>query len=271
MGAPQRKKIIGLFSYFGGKCLHAHRYPAPEHRTIIEPFAGSAGYSMGYYRRDIVLVEKNPQIAALWDWLIHVSPAEVRRLPILRKGDRISELPGLCDEARTFLGLRIGRGTQKPRDKASSWGTEGPGAWSERAREYVAQQVELIRHWKIIQGDYTQAPDVEATWFIDPPYQKEGFRYEYGSKDIDFPALASWCKARKGFSIVCENADADWLPFVPFFDYQGATSAAHAAVGKGHRSVEAIWVNRIIPCSTCAGTGVWGKSPCSACKGKGKI
>jgi hypothetical protein len=26
----------------------------------------------------------------------------------------------------------------------------------------------------VVQGDYRDAPDVEATWFVDPPYQGDG-------------------------------------------------------------------------------------------------
>ena len=34
--------IGALLNYYGGKHATSHRYPRPEYRTIIEPFAGSA-------------------------------------------------------------------------------------------------------------------------------------------------------------------------------------------------------------------------------------
>lgn len=231
-----------LFSYFGGKWKHAARYPAPEHDTIVEPFAGAAGYATNYFRRKVILVEKSPVIAALWRYLIAVSPEEVRRLPLLRAGEKVSDVPGLCPEARTLVGLRIGQGSQAPRDTASPWGADN---WDEGARETLARQVELIRHWKIIEGDYSSAPDIEATWFIDPPYQVEGFRYTASGNAIDFPELGRWCRSRKGLVMVCENEGADWLPFVPFFEMSGATrKIAEDGRRTAKKSVEVVWTNR---------------------------
>ena len=66
----------------------------------------------------------------------------------------------------------------------------------------------------VIEGDYTDAPDIEATWFIDPPYQYRGGRkYPQGSDAIDYTRLAEWCQTRRGQVIVCEAEPADWLPF----------------------------------------------------------
>jgi hypothetical protein len=54
-----------------------------------------------------------------------------------------------------------------------------------------------IKHWKIICGDYSEAPDIDATWFIDPPYKGEsGMGYGYGSNLINYDKLAVWSKRR---------------------------------------------------------------------------
>ena len=50
-----------------------------------------------------------------------------------------------------------------------------------------------------------------STWFIDPPYTVGGFWYKFSQ--IDYQHLSTWCRERKGLSIVCENNKADWLPF----------------------------------------------------------
>lgn len=241
-----------LFSYFGGKWKHVPRYPRPEHDTIVEPFAGAAGYATAYYGRKVILVEKSPVIAALWRYLIAVKPEEILKLPTFRAGEKISDVPWLIPEARTLLGLRVGQGSQAPRDKASPWGADN---WNDRAKETLAKQVELIRHWTIIEGDYSAAPDVKATWFIDPPYQVEGFRYLASGNAIDFPKLGEWCRARKGLVMVCENEGADWLPFVPFFELKGAAQKREVAgeqvsirsdAGKvvSKKSVEVLWIDR---------------------------
>ena len=38
----------------------------------------------------------------------------------------------------------------------------------------------------------------------------------YTHNEIDYVALAQWCRTRKGFVQVCENVGATWLPFKPF-------------------------------------------------------
>lgn len=231
-----------LFSYFGGKWKHVPHYPLPEGDTIVEPFAGAAGYSTAYHGRKVVLVEKSPVIAALWRYLIKVKPSEVMALPLLRAGEKVSDIPGLIPEARTLLGLRIGQGSQAPRDTTSPWGAEN---WDWRARQTLAGQVEVIRHWKIIEGDYSLAPDVKATWFIDPPYQVEGFRYTASGDDIDFHKLGEWCRSRKGLVMVCENEGANWLPFVKRFEMSGATRKVDEAGQKtAKKSVEVLWIER---------------------------
>ena len=48
-----------FFGFYGGKWRDAPKhYPFPEHDTIVEPFAGSAGYSVRYSDRNVILGEK---------------------------------------------------------------------------------------------------------------------------------------------------------------------------------------------------------------------
>lgn len=48
-----------MFSYYGSKSKLVNLYPEPLHDTIIEPFAGSARYSLKYWDKDIYLIEKD--------------------------------------------------------------------------------------------------------------------------------------------------------------------------------------------------------------------
>lgn len=145
-----------MFYYYGGKAGRAKLYPHPRYPTIVEPFAGAAGYSM------------------------HLA----RILPHAR--DRV----------------------------------------------------------EVVHGDYRDAPDLEATWLVDPPYQvpqdlaggsARGDGYgPHGAKDLDFEELGSWCRARKGQTIVCEASGANWLPFEPLYGMNDTI---------GTRRVEVLWTN----------------------------
>ena len=53
-----------FFSYFGGKWRTAKHYPGPSRDLIIEPFAGSAGYSVRHPHKAVILNDLS---------LIHIS------------------------------------------------------------------------------------------------------------------------------------------------------------------------------------------------------
>jgi hypothetical protein len=112
-----------------------------------------------------------------------------------------------------------------------------PGSfWGERVRETIASQVDSIRHWEIHECSYEECPTSGAsTWFVDPPYQKAGEHYRFGSGLIDYTELGEWCRGRKGQVIACENAGADWLPFRDLAEVK--TTRAN------RRSKEVYWLN----------------------------
>ena len=219
-----------FFSYFGSKHRLSRRYDEPRFDTIIEPFAGSAGYATRHWRKQVILVEKNPRMAACWRYLISASPREILSLPDVAEGQSTDEFD-LCQGARDLIGLNIHPAVGRPPKHSSTWGHD----WGRAMRARIAAQLMRIRHWQIIEGDYTLAPDIEATWHIDPPYQVAGYQYGNGcqSKHLDFAALGAWCMSRRGQVMVCESQGADWLPFRPF----SAINGAHRA------SVEVIWTN----------------------------
>jgi hypothetical protein len=102
-----------------------------------------------------------------------------------------------------------------------------------RVKETIAQQLPKIRHWRVRHCSYSDAPLVNATWFIDPPYQRAGKYYRFNSTGIDYKALSRWCRSRPGQVIVCENRGADWLPFEKLSDVK--TTRAN------YRSREVVW------------------------------
>ena len=227
-----------FWRYYGGKYRAAPRYPAPTHGTIVEPFAGAAGYSLRYPDRNVILVDVYPVIAEIWRYLIGVDAAEIRRIPYV---EHVDELPAWVPEGGRYLvGFCMSDATTSPRKslsagrkKLTAMGCKFEG-WSEHRRERVASQVDSLRHWRVIEGPYRVAPDVRATWFIDPPYNNAaGKHYKHGPSGIDYAALGEWCRERQGQVIVCENEGANWLPFKTF-----ATIKAGPARRVSH---EVIW------------------------------
>lgn len=223
-----------FFLFYGGKWRAARRYPPPANGIIIEPFAGAAGYATRYPDRDVILVEKDPRIVKIWRYLIRVSVKDFLRLPDIRAGQTVDDL-GICDGAKYLIGFWVNKGVSAPCKVPSAWMRRKEYKsqfWGPKIRERIASQLDAIRHWSIIYGNYWQAPNLRASWFIDPPYSKTGQHYDYS--DINYKKLAKWCEQRRGQIIVCEQRGAKWLPFKKL-------GSIKTNVGGGGISQEVVW------------------------------
>lgn len=199
-----------MFKYFGAKYKLGHAYPPPDYRVIVEPFAGAASFAVLHRKcaDRVVLVEKDARVAELWHRLIETSREDLICLPD-------PEVGGVSDDL--LVAFAAGRTTRDtpPRFVVSP-------RMAQRFRPMISRMATVIdecRHFEVSEGDYTSAPDVEATWFVDPPYQAQGGRwdrtrggrYRHPNIDIDYRALGDWCQERRGQVIVCEQAGADWM------------------------------------------------------------
>jgi hypothetical protein len=204
-----------FFSYFGSKIKMSRYYGAPRREHVIEPFGGAAGYSTCWEPRRVTLIDKDPVIVGVWRFLQRASPSELMALP--SNISSVDQLPGwVCQEAKWLIGFWCNHGLAQPAARRGNWARQARlhrRFWSKTIKARLAAQVERIRHWQIIEGDYSDAPDVDAHWHIDPPYQRAGKSYSYHG--IDYQALSEWCRARRSFAQVCEAGGADWLPFEP--------------------------------------------------------
>ena len=81
-----------FWRYYGGKWANARRYEPPRFGVIVEPFAGAAGYSLHHHDQGVVLVEKNPVVAAVWSWLITASPSDVLDIPDLPDSGEVADI-----------------------------------------------------------------------------------------------------------------------------------------------------------------------------------
>ena len=203
-----------MFYYYGRKKQIAKHYPAPNYDVIVEPFAGAAAYSFHdyYWQKNVILIEKDEKVAEIWDWLINEATIEqIRKLPDLRVGEKSSEFLHII-HAATKMAFKYKTIKVTP-VLARNW---------EISKRIMSENLYKIKHWTILCGDFTNAPDVEATWFIDPPYKSEpGMGYRYSSAMIDYNKLATWTLKRKGEIIFCEGEFGDYLPFKTLLDLKG--------------------------------------------------
>ena len=151
-----------MFYYFGRKARLAGKYPAPQYETVIEPFAGSAAFSLTYQPMRAILLEKDQRIVDLWDRLCRMSEIELLNEPDLVAGSMTDDLWHMLamgsEHALTSRSLRVS--------------TKAVNEFR-KAKKVAASLLKTALRYEYKQGDYTNAPDIEATWFIDPPYQKQ--------------------------------------------------------------------------------------------------
>ena len=219
-----------MFSYYGSKSKIVGCYPAPKHDKIIEPFAGSARYSLKHFEKDVLLVDKYEVIVRIWHYLQAASERDIMSLPEPKLGETINRDDFDCIEQAWLMGFLVQQGVNAPRLTMSKY-ADNSASINEKKKQ-VAEQLYKIKHWEIRLDDYTNIKNECATWFIDPPYQFGGEYYIKSNKHLDYESLAGWCKARTGQIIVCENSKASWLPF------------KQMAYGNKRETMEVIWSNQ---------------------------
>lgn len=201
-----------MFYYFGRKGRLAPHYPTPEFDLVIEPFAGSMAYTLHHRPKRAIGIDIDPQVVKVWNRVCKLTPAKLLNYPEPSIGDRTAD---------RFAMMAAGsHGTTRASDYL--W-TERMQRDLRKQKKLAARSVEYARScidYRL--GDYHEAPDIEATWFIDPPYQRVHRGYERWN--LDYDELAEWCKTRRGQVIVCEQDGADWLPFEPLQEIRGTTN-----------------------------------------------
>jgi len=221
-----------MWSYYGSKSKIIKKYPKPLFNTIIEPFAGTAQYSMLYWENDITIIDKYPVIISLWKWLQQCSEGDLKKLPRLLAGQTLDDFAFDCQEAKWFMGMIITGGPTQPKKTPSAWKvTIRPNTQNYKIEQAI-KNLHKIKHWKIIEGDYKNTPNQRGTWFVDPPYFVGGKYYVHNK--IDYQFLSDWCLSRNGQVIVCENTKASWLPFEPLTDRTGSL----------YKTTECLWTNQ---------------------------
>jgi hypothetical protein len=221
-----------MWSYYGSKSKLIEYYPIPKYNTIIEPFAGTAQYSLfdDNWRKQVILIDKYKVICDIWQYLINSTQEKIIALPDIDPELSLDNY-NLSPVEKSLIGFCINRGSAQPKTFPKKFNN-----WTQNKRS-IAKNLHKIKHWKVINASYEEAPDIEATWFIDPPYQIAGKWYHpsVSNKLIDYTKLGEYCRTRKGQVIVCENIESKWLPFKILTSFHGQL----------HERKEAIWTNEV--------------------------
>ena len=200
---------------------------------IVEPFAGSAAYAVHHAARidRAVLIDLDERLINLWHEIQSMTAADVDRIGATLDGERITHplLAGMAGGTQMDATLS-GKSRQVTPRMRQHW---------PNVRRRIVAALPYIRTWDIRHGHYTDAPDITATWFIDPPYQPiiSTAGSEYRHHDIDYDHLAAWCRTRVGAVIVCDQSPAAWLPFSPLIKQANGAGTGTAA------RTEVIWRN----------------------------
>ena len=212
------KRLRPMFSYYGSKFNLSPKYNVPSEDTIIEPFAGSACFSLLYPTKNVLLFDADPIICGVWSYLISAKESEILALPNIGLNESVNDYR-LSQEQRWLIGFWLNMASTSPRQKRSTWKnatTKGQNIWGTKIKDRIASQLRHIRHWKVENTSYENIPNRNAYWFIDPPYMVRGNSYRFSSKLINYKHLSDWCLSRGGTVTVCEQNGSNWLPFEPF-------------------------------------------------------
>lgn len=220
-----------MFSYYGSKGRVVNLYPKPHYDKIIEPFAGSARYSLRFFEKEVILVDAYKVIIDLWNYLFRASKKEIMQLPNLPAGTRFGAEDFDCLGQYYLFGYLCNQGAAYARSQVSQRGAER----FEFYQKSVANNLYKIRHWKAYHLDYQALKNEKATWFIDAPYQVGGHKYKY--HNICFPDLKKFSLSRQGQVIVCENMNATWMDFKPMIPMRGMKKMTIEAIYSNHPTI----------------------------------
>jgi len=131
-----------MFYYYGRKKQIAKHYPASNYPAIVEPFAGSAAYSLynNHWKKDVILVEKDEKVAHIWEWFITEATRDrIQAMPDLEIGEKSSEFLQII-HAATKMAFHYKTVKVTP-VLARNW---------QISKKYMADNLYKIKHWQIM-------------------------------------------------------------------------------------------------------------------------
>ena len=202
-----------MFSYYGAKTKVVKYYPSPTKDTIIEPFAGSARYSLMHFEKNVILYEKDEKVYRIWKYLQQASERDIISLPDANPGADLRNIQSLSEEEKWLIGFQGNRGAARPNNIMSIRST-----WN-KDRERISKELYKIRHWEILKKDAMSMPiDGNMTYFIDPPYTVQSHGYTH--RHVDFIELRNIINNLEQV-IACGNEGDKWIEFSPLNEMHG--------------------------------------------------
>jgi site-specific DNA-adenine methylase len=219
-----------FFSYYGSKYRLSQTgfYPEPTSDIVVELFAGSAAYSTYHNVKNVILVEINPDVAAIWQYLISASEQDILDLPTNLTS--LEELNCLEYGAKNLINFWTSKAVPSLRTQLSTWYFKYQNnpcchVWNEYVKDRIVSQLEGIRNWQILNIDYLDfycyyQKDLpcNTTYFIDPPYSgKAGRLYPYNQINYGMlkQVVEGVSKDANNQVIACENEylTINWADF----------------------------------------------------------
>ena len=221
-----------FFRYYGSKLSLAKHYGAPRRDLVVEPFAGSAAYSVYWEAENVKLYDISEEVCQLWDFIINCSEKDILALPDWI--DNIDHLHSieyiqqrliarwiwntyqdktpLKSELKYYKKYREYRTSGVPNERVKR--AHSATSWCPDIKRRIIRQKPKIKKWTIEQKSYEDIDLENAHWHVDPPYNcAAGDYYPSGGKIINYRELGKWCQKLPGAVDVCEKEGADWLPF----------------------------------------------------------
>ena len=141
-----------MFPFYGSKWNIARHYPRPAFARVVEPFAGSAGYSLFYDVPHVTLIDADPVVVGVWEYLLRATREEILRLPdLLDVGDTVDDYP-IEQEAKWLIGFWLNRGSAQPKKTRTAYSARTDRAqlnWGPRAKQRIAEQLPLLSRWRV--------------------------------------------------------------------------------------------------------------------------
>lgn len=203
----KKDKKLKLFRYSGNKT----NFPTIDLsgiERIVEPFAGSMGFSL-QYNLPALGIDKSSELINLLNWLKSATDSDLEKLRHYEGSKvNIKTIKELSNEEKTYLRINIASAVV---GQLSSW-----TIYPQHKLPIESTQLAIgkIRNWKFKNDDYVNYVSKKGDLlFIDPPYL--GTSGNYNENSLNMKDFLNWEESLTvphiiTYSEPIEEIDSDW-------------------------------------------------------------